>query len=79
MKHIAGEAGHLAAAKKPNSMVRDYLDSTRGRHLHDATTRPFARIAVGTVKGKSPADRADDYIKKDFGEFKKKYDPAKFA
>lgn len=33
VKDWAGEAGHLALAKKPNVMVRDYLDSARGRHL----------------------------------------------
>jgi hypothetical protein len=33
VKDWAGEAGHLMHAKKPNLMVRDYLDSSRGRHL----------------------------------------------
>lgn len=33
VKDWAGEAGHLMHAKKPNLMVRDYLDSPRGRHL----------------------------------------------
>lgn len=33
VKNLAGEAGHLAQSKKPNVMVRDYLDSKRGRHL----------------------------------------------
>lgn len=33
VKDWAGEAGHLAMSKKPNLMVRDYLDSARGRHL----------------------------------------------
>jgi len=33
VKNWAGEAGHLAVSKKPNEMVRDYLDSKRGRHL----------------------------------------------
>jgi len=33
VKDWAGEAGHLVHSKKPNVMVRDYLDSKRGRHL----------------------------------------------
>lgn len=33
VKKVATEAGHLAAAKKPNVMVRDFLDSQHGRHL----------------------------------------------
>lgn len=33
VKNLAGEAGHFKDAKKPNVMVRDYLDSKRGRHL----------------------------------------------
>lgn len=33
VKDWAGEAGHLVHSKKPNMMVRDYLDSKRGRHL----------------------------------------------
>lgn len=33
VKDMAGEAGHLKDSKKPNLMVRDYLDSKRGRHL----------------------------------------------
>ena len=33
VKDWAGEAGHLMHSKKPNLMVRDYLDSPRGRHL----------------------------------------------
>ena len=33
VKNWAGEAGHLAVSKKPDLMVRDYLDSKRGRHL----------------------------------------------
>ena len=55
VKKVAGESGHLRDAKKPNVMVKHYLDSVHGRHL----------------KGNENAE----YIKKDFGKFKKTYKP----
>ena len=55
VKKVAGESGHLRDAKKPNVMVKHYLDSQHGRHL----------------KGNENAE----YIKKDFGKFKKTYKP----
>lgn len=59
VKQIAGEAGHLGDVKKPNVMIRDYLDSKRGRHLHGY-------------------ENDGKYIAKDFGHFKKTYDPKLF-
>lgn len=60
VKDMAGEAGHLTNSKKPNIMVRDYLDSKRGRHVADY-------------------QNDDKYIKKDFGQFAKTYDPKLFT
>ncbi len=54
---------HLRDAKKPNVMVRDYLDSKYGRHLHDMH-----------VDGKSD----DAYINRSFKDFKKEYKPELF-
>lgn len=51
VKKIAGEAGHLQNAKKPNVMVRHYLDSAHGRHLrghehdHEHITKDFGKFA----------------------------------
>ena len=51
VKRVAGESGHLASARKPNVMVKHYLDSTHGRHLagrendHEYIKRDFARFA----------------------------------
>ena len=59
VKQVAGEAGHLADVKKPNHMVRHYLDSVHGRHL--------------------AGNEEPEYIKKDFGKFKKTYDPKHFG
>lgn len=56
VKKIAGEAGHLKDAKKPNVMVKHYLDSRHGRHL-------------------AGNEGDHEYIKKDFGRFKKTYKP----
>lgn len=56
VKKIAGEAGHLRDAKKPNVMVKHYLDSKHGRHL-------------------AGNEHDHEYIKKDFGRFKKAYKP----
>jgi hypothetical protein len=55
VKKVAGESGHMRDVKKPNVMVKHYLDSVHGRHL----------------KGNENAE----YIKKDFGKFKKTYKP----
>ena len=50
VKKIAGEAGHLRDAKKPNVMVKHYLDSKHGRHLagnehdHDYIKKDFGRF-----------------------------------
>ena len=33
VKKVADEAGHLKYVKKPNLMVKHYLDSARGRHI----------------------------------------------
>ena len=57
VKKVAGAAGHLKDAKKPNVMVKHYLDSKHGRHLADVGTHDH------------------EYIKKDFGTFKKNYKP----
>ena len=57
VKKVAGAAGHLKDAKKPNVMVKHYLDSKHGRHLADVGTHDH------------------EYIKKDFGKFKKNYKP----
>lgn len=54
VKSVAGEAGHLRDAKKPNVMVKHYLDSQHGRHL-------------------TGHEDDHEYIKKDFGKFKKTY------
>lgn len=54
VKKVAGAAGHLRDAKKPNVMVKHYLDSRHGRHL-------------------AGLERDQEYIKKDFGKFKKSY------
>jgi hypothetical protein len=56
VKKVAGEAGHLRDAKKPNVMVKHYLDSKHGRHL-------------------AGNEHDHEYIKKDFGRFKKAYKP----
>lgn len=53
VKAVAGEAGHMRDVKKPNVMVKHYLDSVHGRHL--------------------AGNENPDYIKKDFGKFKKTY------
>lgn len=55
VKKVAGDAGHMRDVKKPNVMVKHYLDSQYGRHL----------------KGNENVE----YIKKDFGKFKKTYKP----
>ena len=60
VKKIAGEAGHLRDAKKPNVMVKHYLDSRHGRHL-------------------AGLEHDHEYIKKDFGKFKKSYKESGFA
>jgi len=50
VKKIAGEAGHLKDAKKPNELVKSYLDSKRGRHLagnetdHEYIKRDFGQF-----------------------------------
>lgn len=60
VKKVAGEAGHLRDAKKPNVMVKHYLDSRHGRHL-------------------AGNEHDHEYIKKDFGKFKKAYKESDFA
>lgn len=60
VKKVAGEAGHLRDAKKPNVMVKHYLDSRHGRHL-------------------AGNEHDHEYIKKDFGKFKKSYKESDFA
>lgn len=60
VKKVAGEAGHLKDAKKPNVMVKHYLDSRHGRHL-------------------AGLEHDHEYIKKDFGKFKKSYKESDFA
>jgi len=54
---------HLYNEKKPNIVVRDFLDSSHGRHLHNMH-----------VSGKAD----EKYIRKSFRDFKKKYDPELF-
>lgn len=61
VKKVAGAAGHLRDAKKPNVMVKHYLDSRHGRHLADVGTHDH------------------EYIKKDFGKFKKSYKESDFT
>lgn len=61
VKKVAGSAGHLKDAKKPNVMVKHYLDSRHGRHLADVGTNDH------------------EYIKKDFGKFKKSYKESDFS
>ena len=56
VKSVAGEAGHMRDVKKPNVMVKHYLDSVHGRHL-------------------AGNESNQEYIKKDFGKFKKSYKP----
>lgn len=60
VKKVAGEAGHLRDAKKPNVMVKHYLDSRHGRHL-------------------AGNEHDHEYIKKDFGKFKKSYKESDFT
>jgi hypothetical protein len=37
-KKLVGDAGHLSDAKKPNVMVKHFLDSAHGRHIADNPT-----------------------------------------
>jgi hypothetical protein len=37
-KKLVGDAGHLSDAKKPNVMVKHFLDSPHGRHIADNPT-----------------------------------------
>jgi hypothetical protein len=37
-KKLVGDAGHLSDAKKPNVMVKHFLDSPHGRHIADSPT-----------------------------------------
>ena len=37
-KKLVGDAGHLQDAKKPNVMVKHFLDSAHGRHIADSPT-----------------------------------------
>jgi hypothetical protein len=37
-KKLVGDAGHLQDAKKPNVMVKHFLDSSHGRHIADNPT-----------------------------------------
>jgi hypothetical protein len=65
VKQVASASGHLSDAKKPNVMVRDYLDSKHGRHLHD--------VYGTTPKTSVERSKHNDYIARDFGRFKKSY------
>lgn len=66
LKKLFGEKRLMADVKNPNITIRDYLDSTNGRHLADVEKNQrdddeFARIAVKT-----------------FQTFKRSYDPSQF-
>ena len=77
-KHGSDGAAHLYAkmhrvvsdvVKEHPSVIRDYLDSVHGRHLHDVKTQ-------GNGEEESPHVKA--YIRKDFTKFKKTYKPEHF-
>ncbi len=65
-KRLLNAYGHLQDARRPNVMVKHFLDSTHGRHIadiHNYNSRP---------------DAANKEILSRFAHFKKKYDPKDF-
>lgn len=65
-KKALGSAMQLTDVKTPNVMVRDFLDSTHGRHLADSEKR-------STDKGELSKE-----LVKSFKSFKQKYKPEQF-
>ena len=76
-KKLVGDAGHLSDAKKPNVMVKHFLDSPHGRHIADnPTDKNITSRFAGFKKIYDPsmheeveqideisADMADRYLK----------------
>jgi hypothetical protein len=60
-------AEHLKDVKNPNKMVKHYLDSKLGRHLHDYLHSDHDRHHGD--------DHKAEYVKKDIARFKKTYKP----
>lgn len=70
-KKLVGDAGHLQDAKKPNVMVKHFLDSAHGRHIADNPTDKNITSRFSEFKKKyDPAMHEEVELEEAYGMWK---------
>lgn len=81
VKRLVGAAGHLSDIKKPNNMVKHFLDSTHGRHIADQPSDSNITSRFKKFKNtynpemNEEAEQMDEISKKTLGSYVKKAAP----